>query len=1340
MLKRIRRIHDRLLFNDMGPVISTGLKRLIGPEDLPGLPPRLDPRGGEPDLSAVPVSTPVRFLVGIMRVMRRDFALVLGLGLLTLAFELASPLLVRRLLATISETVRGEGYFLLAAGSAVALCFVNLAAAISRQHLFDQMLQSEQRVVNGLNVRIYRHALRLTRNAKSATPVGDLVNHMSTDADSISQLPIVVPEFLTNIVTLVAVVGLLVWLLGPAGLVAVAVLVVLLPVTRYVARRVVALDETIMARRDERVSLMSQVVSGIRIVKYFAWEPRFKLEIEALRSQELSARRRLLATESFSLLFYAGTTTIMAVASFGTYLALGGTLDASLVFSCIFLFQLLQNPFGGLPELITQLAAARVAAGRLNKFLTKETYVAGDRTATHGPGRVSVELESVSVRYPEAAEDALSGLTFSVRPGEKIAVVGPVGCGKSTLLSALLGELEVRGGELRFRGPDGAACKPRTAYAAQEPFIMNASLRRNITFGEAEDGLDAAVEAAALRPDIALLPAGLDTEIGEHGVNLSGGQRQRVSLARAVVRHPDLVLLDDPLSAVDESTEDLLVDRLLFGAFAATTLVMTTHRLRSLRRFDRILFLEQGRLVDLGTFDELEARCGRFQDFLIENERRSGASQPVKAGAAEGAGAPGAAVSGAGVSGAGVSGAGVSGASVPGAGVSGAGGSGRAGGTGGDGTGAPSDADGASSSGAAPGSTPASGRITEDEDREGGAVPARVYLEYFRALGGRRRRAAGWILFLLVATTLAMPAMNILENAWLARWMNALSSAASSLRLPGLGSVIGDRNWGGLTVYAVIGLSSVVLIFGQHLFWAFRAIAAGRDIHDAALSGVLGTRIRFFDATPVGRILNRFSRDVDAVERELAWSIASAVRSILWTLGSLVVILAVIPAAIFVIIPALVLYYRVQKQYRSTARETKRLHSITRSPRFAHFKETLQGLTVVRAFGKQQLFLDEFYRTLAENQRMFYVMCRANRWFSIRVPLLSGVIVLGVVLGIAWAARGGLMQAGTAGLVLTYTLSFWGQLNWSIRAFSQAESSLTSLERLLRYTRLEREPRLLLENSVSETHRWPMAGDIIFDQVRARYDASLPEVLKGVTFRAPEGASVGIIGRTGSGKSTLFQVLFRLIDVCGGRILIDGHDIRSVPLEILRRSIATIPQDPMLFQGTLRRNLDRFGVYGDEEIWEALSRIGLGSFVAGLPGRLEAPVQENGHNFSQGQRQLFCLARALLTRARIIVLDEATASVDVETDSLIQRAIRLECRGITRLIIAHRTETLAECDKIIELAAGVVVREFTPERAPELIAALDRDAAVAPPPAPAPLQERPFHDSSGEFERPVPVS
>jgi ABC-type multidrug transport system fused ATPase/permease subunit len=327
---------------------------------------------------------------------------------------------------------------------------------------------------------------------------------------------------------------------------------------------------------------------------------------------------------------------------------------------------------------------------------------------------------------------------------------------------------------------------------------------------------------------------------------------------------------------------------------------------------------------------------------------------------------------------------------------------------------------------------------------------------------------------------------------------------------------------------------------------------------------------------------------------------------------------------------------------------------------------------------------------------MYYAMIVVNRWFSVRVPLASATVSLGVGVGIVFGARAGLLAAGTSGLVLIYSLRFWEHLNWSVRSFSEVESRMTSVERLKRYATLPAEPTTTAAATLPESEPWPLAGAVEFRGVTARYAAHLPDVLTDVSFRIPAGARVGLIGRTGSGKSTIFQVLFRFIEVRAGEVSIDGRNIAGVPLARLRRSLAVIPQDPTLFKGTLRENLDRFRLHTDDAIWAALARAHLQRFVESLPGGLGAEVKENGLNFSQGQRQLFCLARALLVDARVIVMDEATASVDVETDALIQATIRRECAGRTLLIIAHRLGTVRDCDLVVELEDGRLRQVFKP--------------------------------------------
>lgn len=545
----------------------------------------------------------------------------------------------------------------------------------------------------------------------------------------------------------------------------------------------------------------------------------------------------------------------------------------------------------------------------------------------------------------------------------------------------------------------------------------------------------------------------------------------------------------------------------------------------------------------------------------------------------------------------------------------------------------------------------------------------------------------------LIITVLMISFMPILQTSWLGHWsdMNATGTSTgiwswllSAFHTEALSAPFA------ITIYGLLG-TIVLLAWGiERITWLSRTAAASRTIHDDALTGVLQAPLRFFDSTPMGRILNRFARDMEGVDDHLSWNIEQSFKALTQTLSSMVLIMSVLPLIIIVIIPVFWLYNRLQQDYRKSAREAKRLESISRSSRYSHFKELVTGLDVIHGFAREHHFINTHRYILARYQRAYWCSIMLNRWFSTRVPLTGGLVAVGTSVLIIIAAWNGAISPGMAGLVMTYAISFWATLNWTIRAFSEVESRMTSVERLETFATLPSEPPVTSSPVLADDIVWPTKGAVQIDDLHVRYAPHLPTVLHGVSFSVEPAMNVGIIGRTGSGKSTLFQTLFRFVEPERGRIMIDGVDITSIPLDRLRRSIAIIPQDPTLFIGTVRLNLDRFNECSDAEIWEALRRVQLADLIRDLPGGIHAPVVEGGANFSQGQRQLLCLARAILIRARIIVLDEATASVDIATDALIQRTIREEFRDVTVLTIAHRLDTVADADMIVELSAGRV--------------------------------------------------
>jgi ABC-type multidrug transport system fused ATPase/permease subunit len=1215
------------MFSDVKRLILLGRNKILQEADMPDLPRHLNPRFLPIREENLDLSSGRKLVLSLFREGKKFLlpTFVLNFGFVVL--NLTKPILVNQFIAKVSN-LQAHVDLAVTIGLAVSLGAVSFISSLAMQHYFLRSLYAVQIFTNAINRLIYRHSLVLTQRARSETQLGDVVNHMSSDSDAVSDLPLVAGELQLSIVTIIGACGLLFYYLGYTAFLSVGLLLLMVPLTKTVARSFSALDEELMKHRDNRVTLMSQILNGIRVVKFYAWEKSVEKEVQDIRTLELHSRRKLARAEALATLSYVAVSTVVLFASLWLHLWRGFALTPELAFTCVAIFTVLEDPFGHLSELISKVASGTVSAGRISQFLRREK-LATVNSAETDPVLAGLRVENLSVLFDSASKPSLEQVQLEILPGESVAIVGPVGSGKSTFLQAILKEVPLRTGSISFLDVLKKSIQPRIAYVPQEAFIINGSLKENILFGAEEDSaiLTESIFASCLESDLQQLPAGLFTEIGEKGVNLSGGQKQRVSLARSIMHRPKLALLDDPLSAVDARTEEQLVERLLFGCWKDITRLVVTHRLSHLHRFDKVVFLVDGKIQEVGTLAEILARSNEFRAFFADSSKAEhgvGLQAETKEVSAK------------------------------------------------------------------PAEEKSESRVTEDEDRAVGAVKSSVYVDYAKALGGNTYRQRLVLLPLLFLTAALASTLPMVQKGWL-----ALSSNLQSGKTLSDGShlqELAQQSLPAITIYGILGFLTLFGVLVNRLFWLDRGMAAGRDMHNQMLRAVLKAPLRFFDSTPMGRILQRFSRDVEAVDIHLQWSFETTVRCLVHIASALILILGVMPLMLLVVVPVLALYYRVQKDYRVPAREAKRLDSISRSPRFAHFKETLQGLVVIRSFGKSHTFLESFFQKLEHSQRMFYGHYMLNRWFSSRIPLLGGIVASCTGLGITFYAYRGWISPGLAGLITVYALSLWEYLNWAVRIFAEVEARMTSVERLKFYSSVEPELDVALAQPEPLRSSWPEQGEVVFDSVQIRYASHLPPVLKGMSFRIPAGSRVGIIGRTGSGKSTLLQALYRCMEVEAGEIRIDGVNIASIPLERLRRSMAIIPQDPTLFMGTLRANLDRYQEHSDEEVWKALEKANLATLVKNLPGGLSTSVKENGANFSQGQRQLLCLARALLTGAKVIVMDEATASVDVQTDGLVQEVVRQSCQDVTMLIIAHRLGTVADCDLILEVKEGKLHR------------------------------------------------
>lgn len=1192
----------KFFYFDVTPLIKLGKTRVLVESDMLSLPSELNALKAKVDHRDLNFATPRSFLFSSIKFTRGNIYEAYIWYFISTLLSLSSPLLIHRFINLIKLGVTEANFIeVLMTGVALALC--GLGSGLFLQQFFVKALAAYQQMTNVLNEYIFKHSLKLSLKARSKNLVGDIVNYMGTDAESVADFTFVFADLAMNSLLAIGALVMLFYYIGLSAISALFVMLLMVPLTKKIAQKFIHLEDEMMSLRDQRVTMMGQILNSIRVVKYFAFESSVEDEVMKIRNVELATRIRLAKSQVVSGMTYTATSTFVLFIALYVHSLRGYELDAALIFTCVSLFGILEGPIGELSHHLSRVTNAFVGARRILNYLNEEEVSAPANSFADG-----IEFINVSASYDEQLPNVLSNISFQLKKGESLAIVGEVGAGKSSLLYSILGEIPLKSGAIKFDR------RLKISYLPQEAYIINDSLKNNILFGETvpTDKFENALYYSALSFDVLKFDGGIETEIGEKGVNLSGGQKQRVGLARAYLYDPDILLLDDPLSAVDHNTENFLVDKLIMGAFKDKTRIVVTHRLSHLKRFDKILFLKNGQQVSFGIYLDV-LKNHEFQNFYRNHEEEEektieDTGQVPKSEAQV----------------------------LP---------------------------------------LEKSSRITSDEDREVGAVKKDVYWGYIESLGGDHPKKRIYIIALLVFGAIVIAFLPLLQKSWLSYFSNHPQLMSSQKAI---------------LIYGLIGIVVLFLNMCNSFLWLYRGVAASRLLHDKMLKSILNASIYFFDSTPVGRILQRFSRDVESVDVYLQWSFISVINCILQVIVSLVLIVSVMPILIIFILPLLIVYYFFQKDYRISAREAKRFDSISRSPRYAHFKETLMGLLVIRSFKKQDYFIREFYKRLIESQRMFYSHYMLNRWFSSRIPIIGGLISLMCAIGITIFAKNQMISPGVAGLVIIYSLSFWGYLNWGVRVFADIESRMTSVERLKYFANVKPEESPDFTSPVDLSH-WPLRGEIVAKNIQVRYAPQLPLVLKGISFHIKPGSKVGIMGRTGSGKSTIFQTLFRFIELEAGEIIIDGIDIKMIPLRVLRKSMAIIPQDPTLFMGTIRSNLDRYHEYSDAEINRVLKLTGLYDFIYSLPKNIDEAVNEMGSNLSQGQRQLICLARALLYQTKIIVMDEATASVDVMTDNLIQKVIREDLKNVTLIIIAHRLGTIKDCDQIIEISEGKIV-------------------------------------------------
>ncbi|KAF8937561.1 hypothetical protein BGZ47_008970 [Haplosporangium gracile] len=1223
-------------------------------------------------------------------------------------------------------------------GYAVALFLVTLIHGTFHHHNFFHVLRLGTWIRQSLIALMYRKCLTLSTSSSIST--GTVVNLISNDLQPFESFAPFGLYLILGPLEMIAGMYFLWQELGVACLAGLLALSLLMPLQAFFSRKFGSIRTNTVNARDERIRTLSDVFSGIELIKLCAWEVPFQEKILMLRSIELKYIWHSNFLSSINMATYFFFQPVVAMFAFTTYWLQHRnavdpvSLTPDKVFVSLTLFNILRtNMTSYFPKAVQALAGVRVSVKRITDFLllpelrgigpdvdAKKADDSLDQggITTQDLSDILVDMKDASFSWAISTDEKneilelsakdrkekvarvkeaqakkglaidsdgssdndvvlldtpkkalLNNITMTLRRDELLAIVGPVGSGKSSFCMAILEEMPLVSGSMKIAHHQDTRHRPLSmSYSAQSPWIFAGSIRSNILFGAAfnQERYDKIIKACELTRDLKLFPKGDATLIGEKGVTLSGGQRARVSLARAAYRDSDIYILDDPLSAVDPKVGRALFQNCINGLLKGKARVLVTHQLQYIKDCENVIILERGQVAHMGNVNKVmkeevevtqvvqegdEVRNihtrAKFVDVLREFARKA-PEIPAEESVSTTVDDETAAL-----------------ATQNNGSIDGKRGKATV-------TASENEDDGASIM---------EKNLTVEEVAEG-ETSFKAYVEFFRI-------GSSWSkLILTIISLVAAQTIVVLGEFFLTRWSGASVQEQKRSYYP--------------TAFGLYCLGTVIMTLIRSYLFFDCLTASSRNIFRAMLDALMRTSIDFFHANPHGRVLNRFSKDMALIDELLPYVFFDATQIGFMLLGSVVTVCIVNPWILIAMPIILAGFIALRSLYMKSSRQVKRIDSTSRSPIYSHLSETLDGLTSVRAFGVANKFMDEHIKTQEDNGRAFFTYLGMARWLGYRLDAVSALF-LGAT-AIACVAVRDSQEASRAGLAMSSVISLSGELQWAIRMSVEAAILMVSVERMMEYAQIKPEVSLRHMNNPDGTsvipNGWPSTAQVSFSDMSLTYPRGDGPVLKNISLDFKAGEKIGIVGRTGAGKSSMIGALFRLVETMTGNppqrggISIDGIDISKIGVHDLRERMAIIPQEPFLFRGTLRFNLDPTNKHQDADIWAALEAAEMKHLVKGLEGRLDAAVEDNGRNFSIGERQLISLARAILRRSKIILMDEATANVDLQSDRMIQKAIHTQFQGAAVFTIAHRLNTvIGDYDRILVLDQGEV-KEF----------------------------------------------
>ncbi|XP_072874035.1 ATP-binding cassette sub-family C member 8 isoform X2 [Chlorocebus sabaeus] len=1209
-------------------------------------------------------------------------------------------------------------------------------------------------IETGINLRgaiqtkIYNKIMHLSTSNLSMGEMtaGQICNLVAIDTNQLMWFFFLCPNLWAMPVQIVVGVILLYYILGVSALIGAAVIILLAPVQYFVATKLSQAQRSTLEYSNERLKQTNEMLRGIKLLKLYAWENIFRTRVETTRRKEMTSLRAFAIYTSISIFMNTAIPIAAVLITFVGHVSFFKEADfsPSVAFASLSLFHILVTPLFLLSSVVRSTVKALVSVQKLSEFLSsaeiREEQCAPREPTAQGPASKYQAVEEglpslhssqpsgssppnhpqplkvvnrkrparedcwgltgpLQSLVPSAEGDAdnccvqitggyftwtpdgiptLSNITIRIPRGQLTMIVGQVGCGKSSLLLAALGEMQkvsgavfwssslpdsetgedpsperetATGSDIRKRGP--------VAYASQKPWLLNATVEENIIFESPfnKQRYKMVIEACSLQPDIDILPHGDQTQIGERGINLSGGQRQRISVARALYQHANVVFLDDPFSALDIHLSDHLMQAGILELLRddKRTVVLVTHKLQYLPHADWIIAMKDGTIQREGTLKDFQrSECQLFEHWKTLMNRQDQELEKETVTERK--------------------------ATEPPQGLS------RT----------MSSRDGLLQDEEEEEGTEEAAESDEDDNlssvlHQRAEIPWRACAKYLSSAGIL-------LLSLLVFSQLLKHMVLVAIDYWLAKWTDSALTLTPAARNCSLSQECSLDQTVYAMVFTVLCSLGIVLCLVTSVTVEWTGLKVAKRLHRSLLNRIILAPMRFFETTPLGSILNRFSSDCNTIDQHIPSTLECLSRSTLLCVSALAVISYVTPVFLVALLPLAVVCYFIQKYFRVASRDLQQLDDTTQLPLLSHFAETVEGLTTIRAFRYEARFQQKLLEYTDSNNIASLFLTAANRWLEVRMEYIGACVVLIAAVTSISNSLHRELSAGLVGLGLTYALMVSNYLNWMVRNLADMELQLGAVKRIhgLLKTEAESYEGLLAPSLIPKN--WPDQGKIQIQNLSVRYDSSLKPVLKHVNALISPGQKIGICGRTGSGKSSFSLAFFRMVDMFEGRIIIDGIDIAKLPLHTLRSRLSIILQDPVLFSGTIRFNLDPERKCSDSTLWEALEIAQLKLVVKALPGGLDAIITEGGENFSQGQRQLFCLARAFVRKTSIFIMDEATASIDMATENILQKVVMTAFADRTVVTIAHRVHTILSADLVIVLKRGAILEFDKPEK------------------------------------------